>query len=176
MTEIAPYEQGMSPVEMHQSLVDEIQAIRVERGYNARSELVTAKYEIGRAVITSPLYSRYTKGVGELIRKIGEDVGLQWRSIYDCCRFYHLAEEAGGLEEFFAKNHIGKQMSWSGIQRLLPKNQSDVAADEAEKLSKLPAPDRANRASAGRYARLRVGQVRRDEDQQKLLKLLAVEL
>ena len=75
MTEIAPYEQGMSPVEMHQSLVDEIQAIRVERGYNARSELVTAKYEIGRAVNTSPLYSRYTKGVGELIRKIGEDVG-----------------------------------------------------------------------------------------------------
>ena len=176
LTDVVPYEQGMSQVEMHQSLVQEIEAIRVERGYNARSELVNAKYEIGRAIITSPLYSRYTKGVGELIRKVGSDVGLQWRSIYDCCRFYHVAEEAGGLEAFFTKNQIGKEMSWGGIQRLLPKNQADVAVDEVEKLSKLTAPDRANRASAGRYARRRIGQTWRDEDQQKLLKLLSVEL
>ena len=67
-------------------------------------------------------------------------------------------------------------MSWGGIQRLLPKNQADVAVDEVEKLSKLTAPDRANRASAGRYARRRIGQTWRDEDQQKLLKLLSVEL
>ena len=166
----------MSPVEQHQLLIEEIQAIRTERGFNARTELVLGKYEIGKAIITSPLYSRYTRGVGNLIGQVGEEVGLGWRSIYDCCRFYNAVEVAGGFEAYLDYHGMGKQMSWAQILTLLPQRNADVSEEEEKRLDRAPTPERADRAKAATYAKKRVGEIWRPQDQIRIEQSLGVKI
>ena len=174
MTLVSAQTTGMSELEQHQALIDEIQSIRVERGFNARSELILAKWEIGRAVIQSPLYERHKRGVGEFIKKIGLDVGYSWRSIYDCCKFYNAAEAAGGLTDFLYSNGLGKEISWNSVLRCLPKTGGEVSEEEQKRLARHKPETRSDRASACRYALRRVNKEWREEDQDKLLKFLGL--
>lgn len=167
----------LPPVEQHQILIDEIQAIRTKRGSRAKLERIMEYHDIGQAVIGSPLYAKHQKGMGPFVASVANDVGLGIRTIYSAIQFAHASDAAGGIEAWLAQqSKLGKNLTWGQTQKLMPRRSTDEEEDVEKAANRTPVLERADRASAARYAKRRVGLLWSELDQAELARLLAVKV
>jgi len=109
----------------YQYLLDDLQAILVERRYQARELKIRTMHEVGQSVLTSPLYEG---NAAPLLRRLGQDLALGRSELYACIQF---AQAEPDLEQFLSAHADGKVLSWATVKRqLLPANpQAPVAVD-----------------------------------------------
>lgn len=154
-------------------LLEHIQAVRVERAHRIAHELIETKYDIGEAVVTSGLYEPYAYGA-RLVPKLAEDLGMGARTLYYCMEFYRKAIEAGGLDVLLQP--VPKNLlNWSYIKSHVigPVQEADALPPEPKK-KEIVFRDCITKTL--KYARGRVGDLWRQEDQDELIYLLRTEL
>jgi len=98
----------------YQRLVDECQTIIVERGFNARWEVIQAKHEVGERIATDTEYDKF-RGTSEgraIIVQLSEDIQWSAKEIYLCIQFF---EKYPSLTQACEKLPEGKAISWHKI-------------------------------------------------------------
>ena len=136
-------------------LQEELNAILVERAFQARSLKLMTMHELGLAVLTSPLYEGNRAA---LLRDLAHVLPIGRTEFYAAIQF---AEQHPDLEAFMSA-HADKRLSWAQVKRsLLPAN---------------PAPrmpiDR--RAAAG-FSKAAIGTVWTERDHAHIKELLGYE-
>jgi hypothetical protein len=79
---------------------------------------IEKRHEIGRLILTSPLYKKYGKGNNLLIERVSKDLqkGKSW--IYESIKFY---EKYPDLEKFISRFKPEKQViRWADVRKELP--------------------------------------------------------
>ena len=104
--------------EWYQNLVDDCQTIIVERGYRARMEIIEGYHELGERIETDIKFKKYTKGRGEAINQLADDIKISVRTLYYATQFYEKWPELSNAFETFKE---GKNISWFKIvKKYLP--------------------------------------------------------
>ena len=153
--------------EEYAALAEECQAILTERGFNARSETILARWELGEAVLNSPWYSRHSRDHGAALARLGADVGLSARNVYYCLQFARAYPtfKAAGLAPTL---QAGKEITWTDIRESLT-----AGADAPEDKPKAAKP-KADKKAAAFLSHARVGHVWSLADHNALLDHLAL--
>jgi hypothetical protein len=102
------------------TILDECKAVMVERGYNARLEIIASRWEVGQVI--AELGSRYQPGQGELYRRLSSDLGMGTRELHYSVQFYEKfpAEEFCMIEQNLPDQ---KATSWHKVKtQLLPES------------------------------------------------------
>lgn len=159
----------LSSTEAYEFFWPQIEAVIKGRKERQRQDLIKSKHEIGALIFANPQYNRNQLGAKQIIDRVAKDCEVSTGEIYYCIRFYTRCEVAGGLEAYLATLKAGDEATWSQIKKILPRNAPAELPPPKKKR-----PPGANRASAGRYAKSKVGGEWRQEDQDKLLALLAL--
>lgn len=101
--------------EWYQGLVEDCQAIVVERGVNARMEVVEGKWELGQRITQANEEMEREKIYGKrIIENLSNDLGVSNTDLWNCVKFY----KEIGVEQFdeaIPKLPEGKNVSWYGI-------------------------------------------------------------
>jgi len=98
----------------YSALVDDCQTIIIERGWNARMEVIQAKHEVGERIATDTAYDKF-RGTSEgraIIVRLSEDIGWSSKEIYLCIQFF---EKYPSLTQACEKLPEGKAISWHKI-------------------------------------------------------------
>jgi len=156
----------LSDTEATELLIQQVYAIVDRHRKRAKKELRDAKYEVGEMVAENELYTRHQVGAQRIVKRVADALEVTPSEVYTCIRYYARCQVAGGQEAYMTS--IGADLSWSAIKKYLPLDPGSLPAPKAKR------KPGANRPSACRYAKLRVGEVWRQEDQEKLLDLLAM--
>jgi hypothetical protein len=167
----------LSIMEQYEYLLGDLQSIRTEASFIARSVLTEAKYSMGKAIISSGLYQRHQRtGDNEppLVKQLAEDLEVGIRNLYDIIRFAREADAVGGYESWLDSQGIGKEISWSKVKSLLATG--GEVPDEDKPGSYQRGVIRANRKKALQYARKLIGKQFTEAHLAELCKLLAVKL
>lgn len=101
----------------YQRLVDDCQTIIVERGWNARMEVIQAKHEIGERIATDTAYDKL-RGTHEgraIIVQLSEDIKWSPKEIYLCVQFF---EKYPVLSHACETLPEGKAITWHKIANL----------------------------------------------------------
>ena len=101
----------------YQQLSDDCQTIIVERGFNARWEVIQAKHEIGSRIATDTEYDKL-RGTPEgraIIVQLSEDIKWSAKEIYLCIQFF---EKYPSLTQASESLPEGKAISWHKIANL----------------------------------------------------------
>jgi len=96
------------------ALVDDCRTIIVERGFNARWEVIQAKHEIGERIATDTDYDQY-RGKPEgrkVILELSADIGWSPKEIYLCIQFFEKYPQLSQASETLPE---GKAISWHKI-------------------------------------------------------------
>jgi len=96
------------------ALVDDCQTIIVERGFNARWEVIQAKHEIGSRIATDTEYDKF-RGTSEgraIIIQLSKDIQWSAKEIYLCIQFFEKYPEFTQACETLPE---GKAISWHKI-------------------------------------------------------------
>ena len=99
----------------YRGLVDDCRAIVVERGTNARMEIVEGKWEMGQRINQENEEMDRKKGYGKrIIENLSNDLGISAVDLWNCVKFY----KEIGVEQFekaIPKLPEGKNVSWYKI-------------------------------------------------------------
>lgn len=101
----------------YSTLVDDCKTIIVERGFNARWEVIQAKHEIGSRIATDTEYDKL-RGTPEgraIIVQLSEDIKWSAKEIYLCIQFF---EKYPSLSHACESLPEGKAISWHKIANL----------------------------------------------------------
>lgn len=101
----------------YQRLADDCRSIIVERGFNARWEVIQAKHEVGSRVATDTEYDKF-RGTPEgraIIIQLSEDIQWSAKEIYLCIQFFEKYPSLSGASETLPE---GKAISWHKIANL----------------------------------------------------------
>jgi hypothetical protein len=96
----------------YQILVEEIQAIIVERLYRSRQEVISCWHEVGARICTDPNYQKYSKGNLSAHRQLAADIGKSLSSLYFAMQFY---QKFPILSTLLESSPHGKNLSWHKI-------------------------------------------------------------
>lgn len=110
----------------YKGLLEELEAILTTRMVNSRLEVITGKWEIGKAIIEN--YSNFERfGYGEkAVDIISHDLRMSSSDIYKCIQFYK-KYPAETIEEVIMKLPEGNNISWYKIcQEYLPEGTRQV--------------------------------------------------
>jgi hypothetical protein len=111
----------VSENEQYDNLADELLAIRSNLMDHLGEARVIYKYQIGKAIIDSPLYAKFGKGAEVMKEKLAEHLGPGWsvRSLHECIAFctelqkrYPKIEAKKAIEKV-----VGDIGSWTSIGR-----------------------------------------------------------
>ena len=98
----------------YSQLVDDLQTIIVERGWNARLEVIQAKHEVGERIATDTAYDKF-RGTPEgraIIVQLSEDIKWSAKEIYLCVQFFEKYPQLSHACETLPE---GKAISWHKI-------------------------------------------------------------
>ena len=98
----------------YSQLVDDLQTIIVERGWNARLEVIQAKHEVGGRIATDTAYDKF-RGTPEgraIIVQLSEDIKWSAKEIYLCVQFFEKYPQLSHACETLPE---GKAISWHKI-------------------------------------------------------------
>ena len=99
----------------YKGLVDDCQAIVVERGTNARMEVIEGKWELGQRITQANEEMERGKVYGKrIIENLANDLGVSTTDLWNCVKFYKELE----VEKFdnaVQKLPEGKNVSWYKI-------------------------------------------------------------
>lgn len=101
--------------EWYQGLVEDCQAIVVERGVNARMEVVEGKWELGQRITQANEEMERKEIYGKrIVENLSNDLGASTTDLWNCVKFY----KEIGVEQFddaVSKLPEGKNVSWYKI-------------------------------------------------------------
>jgi hypothetical protein len=105
------------------ALLEECREILVERMFNARCEVIAAKWELGKRIVTDPHFEKIVGGRGHrsFIKTVAHRLNINRTDAYYCVRFY---ERHPGLkvtpdvDSFADFPKEGKNISWTRIKTL----------------------------------------------------------
>lgn len=104
-------------------LIEEIRSILAERKFAAGMEMIEMRHEIGKAILSNPLYAKNKKGQGKLLAQIVAEVGLQDRSLRYCIEF---AQKYPKIETALQTVQADKKLpAWRDIVRELPSGEHE---------------------------------------------------
>jgi hypothetical protein len=158
----------VSPTERYELLLQHLQTIRVGCQLNALRELVDAKYQIGKAVSKSQLYTPENR---RLFNQICRDLNWSRPELTTCIRLY---EKAGDdLDGYLETQDFGPAVSWVRIKQKL------LAGEVVPKTPPQDQPFKDTKTSRLRAALLgskKIGKVWSQSDQARLERVLNVVL
>lgn len=106
----------------YKSLLEDISSTLTERVHNAREEVITAYWEVGKRIAEEKRLTEYGKGV---MAKLAKDLDCSISSLYHAVKFFEIAPK---LEEWLSTK--SKNLSWYKIvhQELSPghKNKKEI--------------------------------------------------
>lgn len=101
--------------DFYQSLLEDCQAIIVERGFRARMEVVEGKWDIGKRIYEENSQMNRQKIYGErIIENLSRDLGVSNSSLSACVQFFKKFE-VDDFEEVISRLPGGKETSWTKI-------------------------------------------------------------
>ena len=88
-------------------LAEEIRAIVSQARDAATIEMISAKYQVGEAIATSPLFKKYARTQGELYEVVAQEAGMRPDTITDCVKLYekYPKEKPKELAEMLYEEH-----------------------------------------------------------------------
>lgn len=98
-------------------LAEEIKAILSQARDSATITMISAKYMVGDAVFTSPLYKKNAKGQLDLYESIARETGMRPDTISDCVKFYREYPEKNPKQ--LAEKLYLEHGSWRNIRLVL---------------------------------------------------------
>lgn len=129
-------ETSLSNEAWYQGLVEDCQAIVVERGVNARMEVVEGKWELGQRITQANEEMERKEIYGKrIIENLSNDLGASTTDLWNCVKFY----KEIGVEQFndaIQKLPEGKNVSWYKITLWLG-DRKENAKDKVKKSYKL---------------------------------------
>jgi|TARA_R100001530_G_scaffold3921_1_gene5574 hypothetical protein len=164
----------LSANEEYEYLLQDLQAIAVEASFIAREVLSKAKHDIGRTVLDSGLYQRGIRtadGEPSMVATLAQDMQIGKRDLYDCLKFAREAQLVGGYQAFLDQHNLGKNLSWSGIKKLLGPAEPEEGVESGNRQA-----NRADRKKAVLYARRCIGRVFTERDLEYIVNVLAIKL
>lgn len=96
----------MNEQEQLNNLAEEVDAIISQNGQMLRESVLIAKREVGEAIVSSPLYKKYSKGAGSLVEHLALKMNKSTADLYFCVRFYE--KFPSGIPEELAAAPIHK--------------------------------------------------------------------
>lgn len=112
--------------EAWEHLVGDCRAIIVERGINARMEVIRGKWEVGKRIAEDAGYKKFGKGSGKFVQSLADAVGCSESNVYMCVQFYEKFPAGGDAGRLFDELPDGKDVSWHKIaQKYLGKGIGD---------------------------------------------------
>jgi frataxin-like iron-binding protein CyaY len=102
-------------------LAERVKAAITETIYSASMTLIEGKHKIGEEVATDPLYKKYSKGAGQLIKDIAQKINRSEQDLYFCVQFY---KKYPVLSKALETLPEGKKISWGKIIGLLPEKKN----------------------------------------------------
>jgi hypothetical protein len=102
----------------YQELIEECKNVIYIKSFSQAMDEIEKRHEIGRLIITSPLYKKYGKGTSSILERVGKDLqkGKSW--IYESIKFY---EKYPDLKEFISRFKPEKQViRWADVRKELP--------------------------------------------------------
>lgn len=106
---------GLSNEEWYQELVEDCRAIGVERGTNARMEVIQGKWELGQRInLENDNMQRKDIYGKNIIGNLANDIGISSTDLWSCLKFY---KQLGvdNFEETLPKLPEGKNVTWYKI-------------------------------------------------------------
>jgi hypothetical protein len=112
-------------------LIEDVKDILIERGFNARLELVTAYHEVGARIREE---SNDDERITAVVKRVAEAIGRSERTLWYAIRFYDKFPDLNMLPE-------GKDLSWREIcRRYLPESSPSSPPPNKRGVGVLPAP------------------------------------
>lgn len=134
---VVKQESGLANEDWYQALLTDCQAIGVERGYNARMEIIAAKYELGGRVHEER--GRERKYGERIIESLAVDLKMSKSDLFSCVQFYkqYPVEKYATLEDVLDTFKEGKSVSWFTIRQnyLGTKEKKEAKAKQSYKLT-----------------------------------------
>ena len=89
-------ESGLSNQEFYQALLEDCQAIVVERGFRARMEAIEGKWELGKRIYEENEQMDRQKIYGDkIVENLSRDLGISNSNLFSCIQFYKQFQEIG---------------------------------------------------------------------------------
>jgi len=102
----------------YNELIEECKNVIYIKSFSQAMDEIEKRHEIGRLIITSPLYKKYSKGTSSILERVGKDLqkGKSW--IYESIKFH---EKYPDLKEFISRFKSEKQViRWADVKKELP--------------------------------------------------------
>lgn len=115
----------MNPKEQIEATAQEIADIVYQKKFNAGAELLSMRFEIGEALIASPLWKKATRG--QLLAQIEVKCGLGERSLRYCAEF---KQKYNTWENVMSYAEGGKLPVWRDIVKNLPSGSEEKKVEE----------------------------------------------
>ena len=124
----------ISEKEKLENLAEEIKAILTEAVFSARLTLLEAKHLAGKTIMENPLYQKWGKKSGKLIKELAQIIGRSERDIYLCCQFYEKFPKI----ELVIQTLKGKKndITWNAVRRLLEPERKEHICQDWEKVER----------------------------------------
>lgn len=112
-TKTEDVKQGLNPAkfEAYESLINEIDAIRVESGYNASQTILEGKLQVGQLLVNN---DEFGIKVTELVKLVAKDTKIQERELWYCYKFAERYEEIEKHPDYGTKI-----ISWNRVKKML---------------------------------------------------------
>ncbi len=109
--------QEVSDEEQLELLIEETRAIFSETVFSSRMTSVEGKHQVGQTIAENPLYKKWGKQSGELIKRIATALERSEADIYLCVQFYQKYPDVSTVVESLK----GKKndLTWAAVRRLL---------------------------------------------------------
>ncbi len=113
--------------DFYQALLEDCQAIIVERGFRARMEVVEGKWDIGKRIYEdNNQMNRHQIYGARIIENLSRDLGVSTSSLFSCVQFFKKFP-VEDFDEVVYRLPGGKEASWSKVlNELLGGNKETV--------------------------------------------------
>ena len=125
-----------TPLEELTSLASSIKDIIVTKREETAYNLIHAKYLVGNVIVKNPLYKKWTKGSGDLIKRLSEMCGASQSDLYYCVQF---VEKYPALDwdkvdvSTAVEPQLGIKWNWTNIKAALPAPKEECEHNFIEK-------------------------------------------
>jgi hypothetical protein len=117
----------------YESLVEECIDLLSERKFDLSLRDISWRHELGELIDKSKSYDKASKGSGEFIKRLSNDIGLSSSAIYDCIAFHTKYPSLSKFVE--SAKPEKKSLSWSkDVRPLLVSAPRDCEHEVSEEI------------------------------------------